>query len=181
MEQDEIIRRFVAEYNQFQSAQYQITRWPDKEKENRRSRACDAYAETSNARPLAIEHTNGLTFHGQKQDSARFLRICGALENEMKDAFQCNFSLIIPVFAIQPCTKVTDPNKQNEIEETQIRQVEAAGRRFDDERRRRAWPQDEIVIFLENEISHLDFNDVDCILRLGCPYKVLYPGNVSAP
>lgn len=104
MEQDEIIRRFVAEYNQFQSAQYQIARRPDKEKENRRSRACDAYAEASNARPLAIEHTNVLTFHDQKQDSARFLGICGALENELKDAFRCNFSLIIPVFAIQPRT-----------------------------------------------------------------------------
>ena len=54
MEQDEIIRRFVAVYNQSQSAEYQITRWPDKE--NRQSRDCDTYAEAPGMRPIAIEH-----------------------------------------------------------------------------------------------------------------------------
>lgn len=98
MEQDEIIRRFVAVYNKSQSGQYQITRWPDKE--NSQSRDCDAYAEASNVLPLAIEHTNVLTFYNQKRDSAHFLGLCGALEKELKDAFQCDFSLIIPVFAI---------------------------------------------------------------------------------
>jgi len=62
-----------------------------------------------------------------------------------------------------------------------IAQIEERLHAIEDERRRRAWPQDEIVIFLENEILHLDFNDVDCIPRLGCLYKVLYPGNASAP
>lgn len=65
---DEIICRFVTKYNQSQSAQYQITRWPDKE--NSQSRDCDAYAEASNVLPLAIEHTNVLTFYNQKRDSA---------------------------------------------------------------------------------------------------------------
>src|SRR5262245_56643580 len=99
MEQDEILHRFVVTYNQSQSARYRITRWPDTE--NSQSRDCDAYAEAANVRPLAIEHTNVLTLHNHKQDSARFLKICGALENELKGAFPCNFSLIIPVFALQ--------------------------------------------------------------------------------
>jgi acyl carrier protein len=102
MDQDEVIRRFVAKYNDCQEHSYQITRWPDKEERN--TRACDAYAEAAGAGPLAIEHTNIETFYNQKLDSARFVKILGELEAELKTAFASNVLLTVPTFAIQPGT-----------------------------------------------------------------------------
>lgn len=85
LDQDKVICRFIKQYNSCQNGQFTITRWPDKEERNQR--ACDAYAEALTARPLAIEHTNIETFRQQKQDSARFLKVCGALETELRTAF----------------------------------------------------------------------------------------------
>lgn len=102
MDQDEIIRRFVAKYNDCQDGNYQITRWPDRE--DRNNRACDAYAEAPQAQPLAIEHTNVETFQGQLLDSARFMRVIGELEAELKDAFDCHVTLTVPTFAVRPGT-----------------------------------------------------------------------------
>ncbi len=67
LDQDEIIRRFIAKYNSCQDARFTITRWPDKEMEEQNQRACDAYAEALAVRPLAIEHTNIETFRRQKK------------------------------------------------------------------------------------------------------------------
>jgi hypothetical protein len=52
-----------------QNAQFQITRWPDKEKQKvgQRLRACDAYAVAFGVYSLAIEHTNVQTFFRQKR------------------------------------------------------------------------------------------------------------------
>jgi hypothetical protein len=97
-----IIRQFIKTYNIYQDAQFTITRWPDKEERNQR--ACDAYAEALGVRPLAIEHTNIETFRQQKQDSARFLQVCGVLETELKGAFPYDVHLIIPTFGIQTGT-----------------------------------------------------------------------------
>jgi hypothetical protein len=102
MNQDEVIRRFVAKYNESQENTYQITRWPDKEERN--ARACDAFAEAPGARPLAIEHTNIETFNNQKLDSARFIKILGELETELKNAFASHVTATVPTFAIQPGT-----------------------------------------------------------------------------
>ena len=99
LDQDEVIRRFIKQYNSCQYAQFTITHWPDKEE--RKQRACDAYAEALAVRPLAIEHTNIETFRRQKQDSARFLKVCGVLETELSAAFPYVVSLIIPTFGIQ--------------------------------------------------------------------------------
>ena len=82
---------------------------------------------------------------------------------------------------IKLTSKITDSNKQNEIEEARIRRAEAAGKHFSDEPTRRAWPQDEVVLFLESEIPHIDLNDADGIMQLGCLYKVIYPVNATAP
>ena len=106
MDQDEIIRRFIARYNSCQDAQFTITCWPDKAERNQR--ACDAYAEALGAPPLAIEHTNVETFRQQKQDSARFSEVCGVLETELKAAFPYDVSLIIPTFGIQTGTDWND-------------------------------------------------------------------------
>lgn len=100
MNEDEVIRRFLVKYNECQEFQYKITRRPDREE--RQARACDAYAEASGARPLAIEHTHIDSFDKKKLDDARFLRICGELERELKHAFEADVSLVIPSFAIQP-------------------------------------------------------------------------------
>lgn len=89
LDQDEVIRRFIKQYNSCQDAQFTITHWPDKETSG--ERACDAYAEALAARPLAIEHTNIETFRQQKQDSARFLKVCGVLEPELSNAFHMTF------------------------------------------------------------------------------------------
>ncbi len=102
LDQDEVIRRFIKQYNSCQDARFTITRWPDKEERNQR--ACDAYAEALAVRPLAIEHTNIETFRQQKQDSARFLKVCGVLETELSAAFPYVVSLIIPTFGIQTGT-----------------------------------------------------------------------------
>jgi len=102
LDQDEVIRRFIKQYNSCQDARFTITRWPDKEERNQR--ACDAYAEVLAVRPLAIEHTNIETFRQQKKDSARFLKICGVLETELRAAFPYDVSLIIPTFGIQTGT-----------------------------------------------------------------------------
>lgn len=102
MDQDEIICRFIERYNSCQDAQFTITGWPDRVE--RSQRACDAYAEALGVRPLAIEHTNVETFRKQKQDSARFLEVCGVLETELRDAFPYNVRLSIPTFAIQTGT-----------------------------------------------------------------------------
>lgn len=102
LDQDEVIRRFIKQYNSSQSAQFTITRWPDMEERNKR--ACDAYAEALAVRPLAIEHTNIETFQQQKQDSARFLKVCGVLETELRDNFPYVVNLIIPTFGIQTGT-----------------------------------------------------------------------------
>jgi len=97
-----IIQRFIKSYNTYQDAEFTITRWPDKEE--RHQRACDAYAEARGVRPLAIEHTRIETFRQQKQDSARFLKVCGVLETEMKNAFPNDVHVIIPTFGIQTGT-----------------------------------------------------------------------------
>lgn len=106
LDQDEVIRRFIKQYNSCQDAQFTITRWPDKEERNQR--ACDAYAEALAVRPLAIEHTNIETFQQQKQDSARFLEVCGVLETELSSAFPYVVSLTIPTFGIQTGTNWND-------------------------------------------------------------------------
>jgi hypothetical protein len=102
LDQDEVIRRFINRYNACQDAQFTITRWPDKEERNQR--ACDAYAEALTVRPLAIEHTNIETFWRQKQDSARFVKVCGVLETELSAAFPYVVNLFIPMFGIQAGT-----------------------------------------------------------------------------
>lgn len=102
LDQDEVIRRFIKQYNSCQDAQFAITRWPDKEERNQR--ACDAYAEALEVRPLAIEHTNIETFRQQKQDSARFLKVIGVLEKELRDVFPHDVTLVIPTFGIQTGT-----------------------------------------------------------------------------
>jgi len=98
MHQDAIIRKFITLYNSCQTAQFIITHWPDKEERNQR--ACDAYVEALNVRPLAIEHTNIESFRRQKQDTARFSEVCGSLEPELSAAFPYVVSLIIPTLAV---------------------------------------------------------------------------------
>lgn len=102
MEQEEVIRRFIARYNECLGGDYRITRWPDRD--NRRSREVDAYAEEDGGCPLAIEHTNVESFKNQKLDSARFLKVIGALEAELADVFPFGISLAVRVGAIQPGT-----------------------------------------------------------------------------
>src|ERR1043166_3330927 len=104
LDQNEVIRRFIKQYNSCQDSEFTITRWPDTENLKPGERACDAYAEAFAIRPLAIEHTRLETFGHQKQDSARFLRVCGVLETELKDAFPYDVSLIVPTFGIQTGT-----------------------------------------------------------------------------
>jgi hypothetical protein len=65
LDQDEVIRRFIKQYNSCQDARFTIIRWPDKEERNQR--ACDAYAEALTVRPLAIEHTNIETFRSKNR------------------------------------------------------------------------------------------------------------------
>lgn len=102
LDQDEVIRQFIKQYNSCQDAQFTITRWPDKEERNQK--ACDAYAETGAGRTLAIEHTHIETFKLQKKDSARFEKVCGVLETELRAAFPYDVTLIIPTFGIQKRT-----------------------------------------------------------------------------
>lgn len=98
---EEILRRFVEKYSVCQNGQYAITQWPDKAE--RTQRACDAYAvDTGGAKPLAIEHTRVESFHQQLQDSARFTKVCGALETELNAQFAGRVTLVIPTFGIQP-------------------------------------------------------------------------------
>ncbi len=101
LDQDEVIRRFIKLYNSCQDAQFTITRWPDKEKLKPGERACDAYAEALEVRALAIEHTKIETFRNQKQDSARFMKVIGVLEQELKDSFPYDLRLTTPTFGIQ--------------------------------------------------------------------------------
>jgi hypothetical protein len=100
---EELILRLVDLYNRSQGRQFEITRWPDKE--NRRTRDIDAYAEEPNVRSLAIEHTNVETFANQKLDSSRFMRICGQLEAELRESFDGDVTMTIDTFAIQPGTE----------------------------------------------------------------------------
>jgi hypothetical protein len=102
MDQDEIIQRFITKYNEFQEGHYEISRWPDKE--DRNTRACDAYAEANRQNPLAIEHTNVETFSQQLLDAKRFMKVIGTLETALKNSFTCQTNLIVPTFAIQPGT-----------------------------------------------------------------------------
>ncbi len=101
LDQDEVIRRFIKLYNSCQDAQFTITRWPDKEKLKPGERACDAYAEALEVRALAIEHTKIETFRNQKQDSARFMKVIGVLEQELKESFPYDLRLTTPTFGIQ--------------------------------------------------------------------------------
>jgi len=97
--QKELIARLLDLYNKVQAYQYTITRWPDEEERTRR--ACDAFAESAGANPLAIEHTKIETFISRKLDDARFLKIFGSLEAELKSTFPCCVELWIPTFALQ--------------------------------------------------------------------------------
>jgi hypothetical protein len=76
--QKELIKRFVARYNETQGGHYAITRYPDEE--NRQTRDIDAFAEEQRKPALAVEHTRVQTFANEKLDSSRFMRICGQLE-----------------------------------------------------------------------------------------------------
>jgi hypothetical protein len=100
--QKELIERFVAKYNEKQGSHYVITRYPDEE--NRETRDIDALAEEKNKSALAIEHTRVQTFANEKLDSSRFIKICGQLESELKDAFDGDVSMTIQTFAIHPGT-----------------------------------------------------------------------------
>lgn len=95
-----LITQLVELYNRAQPHQYKITRRPDEEEHN--VRACDAYAEADDVVPLAIEHTRVESFHSRKLDDARFDKVFGALQAELRDSFPCWVSLWIPTFALQP-------------------------------------------------------------------------------
>jgi hypothetical protein len=97
--QKEIIQAVLNRYNTTSGLAYSVTRWPDEEERN--SRACDAYAESSGQVPLAIEHTLIPSFDLQKKHDAQFMKVIGDLEAELKHSFPFDLSLSIPMFAIQ--------------------------------------------------------------------------------
>ncbi len=82
--QKELIKRFVARYNETQGGHYAITRYPDEE--NRQTRDIDAFAEEQRKPALAVEHTRVQTFANEKLDSSRFMRICGHTRESIKSS-----------------------------------------------------------------------------------------------
>jgi len=103
MEAKIIIERFNNKYNTCQLNEYHISRWPDEE--NRNQRDIDAFAEANGVRPLAIEHTKVETFFNQLQDAARFGEYYGELEAELKNHFNFDLMLTLPIFAFVAGTK----------------------------------------------------------------------------
>ncbi len=97
--QNSVVQAMIDRYNHGSGVAYVITHWPDEEE--RRSRACDAYAEAKGARPLAIEHTLIQSYNQQKQHDAEFMRVIGDLEAELRSAFSFPLKLLIPMFAVQ--------------------------------------------------------------------------------
>ena len=97
--QNAVIQAVIDRYSHGSRSAYVITRWPDEEE--RKSRACDAYAEATGARPLAVEHTLIQSYSHQKQHDAEFMRVIGDLEAELRCAFAFELKLLIPMFAIQ--------------------------------------------------------------------------------
>lgn len=98
MEQQIVIDELIATINARFDSDYRVTRRPDKE--DRRSKEIDAYAEATGRRPLAIEHTSVESFTGQKLDSARFVKVLGALEQELEGIFDFGLDLTIRIAAI---------------------------------------------------------------------------------
>jgi hypothetical protein len=103
MTHKDIILQQVEKYNGCQSHQYRVVRWPDEE--NRKSRDIDAYAEAAGAIPLAIEHTKVESLYGQLADNERFGQLYGEIESQLKNAFDFELHLILPLFAFQKGTK----------------------------------------------------------------------------
>jgi hypothetical protein len=106
MEAKNIIQRFVNRYNECQRNEYRISRWPDEE--NRQGRDIDAVAESGGERPLGIEHTKVETFFSQLPDAARFAQYYGELETELKNSFDFDLMLTLPIFAFVTGTKWRD-------------------------------------------------------------------------
>jgi len=98
VDQDKVIDELLVMLNAHCKGDYRITRRPDKE--NRRSKEIDAYAEANGRRPLAIEHTSIESFTGQKLDSARFVNVLGPLESELEGVFEFRLDLTIRVASI---------------------------------------------------------------------------------
>ncbi len=103
MDQDKTLRRFIEKYNECQTVNFEITRWPDK-MENSSSRNCDAYAEAREHSSLAIEHTRVETFQKQIEDSARFMKLLGPLESRFRD-IGFSVSLAVKPFPFPKGTK----------------------------------------------------------------------------
>lgn len=104
MDQDEVIKRFVAKYNACQKGVYEIASWPDKEAQNQQVSAIDAFCVADGEPPLAIEHTSVDTFERQREDNARIKRLFGELESSFS-SIPYHLNLLIPTLAFPKGTK----------------------------------------------------------------------------
>jgi len=90
----ELIGRFVEYLSKNGRPGITVTDWPDKR--NRQSSDIDAIAGS-----LAIEHSSVDTIPNQRRDSARFLRVVEALEDEFNSKLPFRLSVTFPYEAIQ--------------------------------------------------------------------------------
>jgi hypothetical protein len=71
---------FLDEYNKNNGVVFEVKQWPEQIERNKP--AVEAIAVNERGELLAIEHTLLQGFVGEKEDSNRFLKVVGSLEND---------------------------------------------------------------------------------------------------
>jgi hypothetical protein len=100
MRETQVVQLVVDAHNRAVGSSYVVTRYPDRE--NRASSEIDAYAESDGLAPLAIEHTEILSFREQSRDSAWFVAALGALEQEFAGVFPFHLDIVVPYDNVAP-------------------------------------------------------------------------------
>src|ERR1043165_356573 len=81
MRRDQIlVTMFLDEYNKNNGVVFEVKQWPEQIERNKP--AVEAIAVNESGELLAIEHTLLQGFVGEKEDSNRFLKVVGSLEND---------------------------------------------------------------------------------------------------
>jgi hypothetical protein len=100
MNADQVIQHVLDAHNRAVASHYVVTRHPDRD--NRGSHDIDAYAESPDLPPLAIEHTKVESLQDQNRDSAWFMQGPGALEAELAGSFPFWLGVEVPYRNVEP-------------------------------------------------------------------------------
>lgn len=95
-----LVEYFLSTYNSCHGCSYKVVRWPDSI--NRKTKAVEAVARNESGETIALEHTLIEPFCGEREDTNRFMRVFGALEDnpDLKKS-GCDVDVVVQVGVIK--------------------------------------------------------------------------------